>query len=140
MSPVFFATVLTVAAIFIWLFFIRGKRQKQQLPPFYNLDIEDWLQALEQRPNAILLDIRGNAALGRDSIPNAVLVNFEQRPAFVEFLHGLDLDQPYFVYCEQGQWAAKACEVMYNNGFKQLYALRGGFAAWQVAQGKDWTI
>jgi len=53
---------------------------------------------------------------------------------FKEQLSGLDKSKSYLVYCRSGNRSGKACSMMADMGFKNLYNLRGGIGAWNAAQ------
>ncbi len=45
----------------------------------------------------------------------------------------LDKERPVFVYCQAGMRSAKAAEELEEMGFKEVYELEGGIAAWKQA-------
>ncbi len=50
-------------------------------------------------------------------------------------LHRFPADKttPIFLYCESGPMGNAAARVLYKNGYKNLYNLKGGTHAWQKA-------
>lgn len=50
---------------------------------------------------------------------------------FRDRLAGLDKDRTYLVYCQTENRSAQATAVMHAMGFKHVYDVQGGIAAWQ---------
>ena len=52
-----------------------------------------------------------------------------------ENLHRFPVDKstPIFLYCESGPMGNAAARVLYANGYKNLFNLKGGTHAWQEA-------
>ena len=52
---------------------------------------------------------------------------------FKEKISTLDKSKPTYIYCRSGQRSQKALKIMMNNGFKNIYDLKGGYLAWKSA-------
>ena len=80
---------------------------------------------LSTSSNAVLLDVRTPAEFSAGHIDKAVNIDFENQ-SFESDIKKLDTSKTYFVYCRSGNRSGKSIAVMKNNGFKNIYELRGG--------------
>ena len=39
-------------------------------------------------------------------------------------------DQPIYLYCQSGIRSSRAAQMLYRNGYRDLYHLKGGFKMW----------
>jgi len=39
-------------------------------------------------------------------------------------------DKPVYLYCQNAQRSARAAQLLYKKGYKELYHLKGGFKKW----------
>ena len=81
-------------------------------------------------PNTVILDVRTPAETAGGVIDGAIELNY-RAPDFAEKVAALDKDKTYLVYCAAGGRSAKACEIMQDAGFKEVYNLKGGYGAWK---------
>jgi rhodanese-related sulfurtransferase len=77
-----------------------------------------------------LIDVRGAAEVARGMIPGARHVELAALPAQSA---ALDPDAPLVLYCLSGARSARACAFLAQQGFRKLYHLEGGIAAWAKA-------
>jgi rhodanese-related sulfurtransferase len=77
--------------------------------------------------NVQLIDIRHHAEIVRGMIPGAYRVPLHLLP---ENLHRVARDKKVVLYCQIGLLSAKACTYLAENGFENVYNLRGGIQAW----------
>jgi rhodanese-related sulfurtransferase len=89
------------------------------------------LQSLlgEATPPA-LIDVRTAAEVARGAIAGARHIELATLPAR---LAELDPGAPYVLYCLSGARSAQACGYLAQRGFRKLYNLEGGIAAWGQA-------
>jgi rhodanese-related sulfurtransferase len=80
---------------------------------------------------ALLIDIRANDAFAAGHIPNSRSV---PGVTIADGAAGLERfkDKPVIAYCDSGQSAGAAARHLGRLGFKQVYNLRGGLAAWRA--------
>jgi len=76
----------------------------------------------------VLLDVREPYEFEASRIPGSVLIPLGQLPQRLG-----ELDQTKFtvVQCRSGMRSATACEILKNNGFKNVINLRGGILEWE---------
>lgn len=86
----------------------------------------------EKQAEAIVLDVRTPEEFSSGYLPSAQNINYHD-PDFAQKINSLDKNKPYFVYCLGGGRSAEAVRYMQENGFKEVYNLRGGIMAWKRA-------
>jgi rhodanese-related sulfurtransferase len=84
-------------------------------------------------PTYHALDVRTAAEFGSGHVPGAANLDVTAQD-FATKVGSLDRDQTYIVYCHSGNRSARATEIMHQMGFKHVYDVQGGIAAWQAAQ------
>ncbi len=78
--------------------------------------------------NVIVLDVRTPAETTEGLLPGAIEIDYKA-PDFAERIAKLPKDKTYLVYCRSGRRSARACELMAEEGFENLYNLEGGYLA-----------
>ncbi|MEL6657642.1 MAG: rhodanese-like domain-containing protein [Bacteroidota bacterium] len=114
---------LIVLAILILAFLFLRNVNNRNLPSISHDELEQFQQ---QHPQLQFLDVRtpNEAASGRMS--NAKLINF-MAPDFSKKIAALPKDKTYVVYCRSGRRSAGAVAKMLQQGFTEVYNLRGGY-------------
>lgn len=80
----------------------------------------------------VVLDVRNPAEYASGHIQGSTNLDIHGKD-FQTKLAEMDKDQPYLVHCAVGMRSAKACSIMSNLGFKNVYDLKGGLDAWKKA-------
>ena len=80
-------------------------------------------------PGIVLLDVRTPEETSVGMIEGAGQLDFEA-DNFEAEIEKLDKEKTYLVYCRSGNRSGKACTLMAQKGFKNLYNLKGGYMAW----------
>lgn len=88
-------------------------------------------KAKMQDENVVLLDVRTGPEVAAGKIDGALEINVLEDD-FQAKVDALDKDKTYLVYCKAGSRSARACKIMEDAGFKDLYNLKGGFTAWEA--------
>jgi thioredoxin 1 len=96
------------------------------------IDPKDFFDKLNATPEAQLIDVRTPEEFQEGSIANAINIDWNGSD-FVNQLASLDKNAPVFVYCLSGGRSAEASQALLDNGFKEVYELKGGFMAWNNA-------
>lgn len=114
-------TILVVLAIFIIIGVIRYIQIQKILR---TLTEEEWVKGYRK---AQLIDVRepnefeNGHILGARNIP---LTQLKQR------LVEIRKDQPVYLYCQNSARSTRAARILYKNGYRDLYQLKGGFKKW----------
>ena len=95
---------------------------------YQNIQV-DKFQELQTGKDVVVLDVRTGQERADASIPGSIHLDFFN-PKFETELARLDPSKTYLVYCRSGNRSAKACRMMGDKGFTQLYNLSGGIGAW----------
>jgi rhodanese-related sulfurtransferase len=82
--------------------------------------------------NAVLLDIREPKEFEGGRVPNAIHIPAGQLASRSQELGKL-VSRPIVVYSERGGRSRTADAALGKQGFKDIYYLNGGFAAWKAA-------
>ncbi len=97
---------------------------------YITLESEEFEQQLRDTSRKkILLDVRSKHEFDELKIPNALNIDI-MNPNFKNRLSKMDKQKPYFVYCQSGRRSAKACKVLTELGYEQVYNLKGGISGY----------
>ena len=124
MNPIFVITLVAVAIVFFMAF--KGIRQSNA---FLNLDVKSFAEKIMTDKEAIILDVRTPAEFAQGAIKGAINIDVNASN-FKEKVSTLDKEKSYLIYCRSGMRSVKACNIMSENGYRQLFNLLGGYQAW----------
>jgi len=96
---------------------------------FQNIDVPTFQQKMEANPESIILDVRTEVEKEEGDIEGSILINI-MSPDFYTEIEDLDKTKPCLVFCRSGNRSARACMILSENGFQELYNLEGGIQAW----------
>jgi rhodanese-related sulfurtransferase len=82
--------------------------------------------------DALVLDVRETKELDGGKLPNAVHIPLSQLDARVGEI-AAQAGKPVIAYCARGQRSRGAGAALAKAGFKDIYHLTGGIAAWRGA-------
>ncbi len=85
---------------------------------------------LINRQNALLLDVREPKTYEGGQVPSAIHIPLSQLSGRVGELAKY-VSRPVIAYCEIGRRSRMAAGALAKAGFKAIYSLDGGFAAWK---------
>jgi UPF0176 protein len=94
---------------------------------------------MEENPAAVPLDIRNRFESDAGKFENAVVCDiehFRELPQYVDRLQDLK-DKTVLMYCTGGIRCEKASALFRRNGFKNVFQLHGGIAAYQEQFGNE---
>ena len=80
---------------------------------------------IKNSKDLVILDVRRNNEFKESRIVNSINVPVEEIEWEVEELEEYK-DKPILVYCKVGVRSSVACALLEEEGFKNLYNLRGG--------------
>ena len=124
MNPIFVITLVAVAIVFFMAF--KGIRQSNA---FLNLDVKSFAEKIIKDKEVIILDVRTPAEFAEGAIKGAINIDVNASN-FKEKVSTLDKEKSYLIYCRSGMRSVKACNIMSENGYRQLFNLLGGYQAW----------
>ncbi len=85
---------------------------------------------LEAGADYQLLDVRTPAEYREGHLNHAVNIDIHD-PAFKDRLAALDKYKPIYVYCLGGGRSAAAAATLHEQGFRQVFDMKGGIMAWK---------
>ncbi|MHB8793310.1 MAG: rhodanese-like domain-containing protein [Thermoleophilia bacterium] len=91
--------------------------------------------ALINQKGAVVFDVRTSAEYTAGRIPKANHVPLRQLPNRLNSLEKYK-SRPVLVSCRTGRRSASACAYLAENGFEDVYNLKGGLRAWARARQK----
>ena len=115
------SVLLIVLVVFLGYSIFRYYRQKMILNV---LTQDQWIEGYRK---AQLIDVRepqeydAGHILGARNIP---VTQLKQR------LVEIRKDKPVFLYCQKNSRSGRAAQILYKQGYKELYQLKGGFKNW----------
>ncbi len=92
------------------------------------LDTQAFSEGIKQ-PNVLILDVRTPAEFSKERIANAINYDIYAED-FSKQVAGLDKTKDVYVYCLAGSRSNTAADILKENGFKNVYELKGGLLAW----------
>jgi thioredoxin 1 len=110
--------------------FLSAAVAKAQTP----LSADEFQQKIQSTKNGQLVDVRTPGEYKKGHLKQAKNIDYKN-PAFTEQIKSLDKNKPVFVYCLGGVRSAAAAEILHQNGFKEIYDMKGGYVKW-TADGK----
>jgi rhodanese-related sulfurtransferase len=97
---------------------------------FRSLDPARLQALLKGSPPPQLIDVRAAPEVARGAIAGSRNIELSALPARAG---ELDPALPCVLYCLSGARSAQACSFLAQHGFRELYHLEGGIAAWAKA-------
>ncbi|KGN99022.1 hypothetical protein HQ36_00650 [Porphyromonas gingivicanis] len=94
-----------------------------------SLTPQEYKQAIQNDPSAIVLDVRQPQEYKMGHIKGAILINVLDEPLFEQEIKKLDKNKTYYLYCRSGKRSNKAALKMQKMGFK-VWELKGGIKSW----------
>jgi rhodanese-related sulfurtransferase len=122
---VLFGTALVTGGMLIWPLFNRVAR------PGNDVGALEAVQLINRR-DAVVLDVRDASEYASGHITNAKHIPEKELAQRAKELEKFK-SRPVIVACRAGGRAAGAAAALRKLGFAEVFALRGGIAAWQQA-------
>lgn len=107
--------------------------------PTNQLSPSDWKQMMERDPNVVVLDVRNRYESAAGKFEDAIVCDighFRELPAYVEQLEPWK-EKRVLMYCTGGIRCEKASALLRQHGFRDIFQLHGGIAAYQEEFGNE---
>ena len=108
----------------------RWKQLKNQLN---NLEPAEFARVVEEQ-RGIIIDVRTPEEYAAGHLSGAINLDYFSYE-FWDEIEKLDPEAPYYIYCRSARRSIRACTLMRNGGFTQVYNLEGGLVSWQESVG-----
>lgn len=82
---------------------------------------------LQQESDIQIVDIRQPAEVAAGTVPGAEMMPMHTIPLRIE---EIKQDKPVVLVCRSGARSAQACMFLAQQGFENIYNLRGGIMGW----------
>ena len=96
-----------------------------------DLTQKEWIISKSNINSSFVLDVRTQEEFNAGHIPGAQVLDIQQPQKFMDGLSKLNPETHCFVYCRSGARSDKACKILTQSGFKNVYNLLGGILEWQ---------
>ena len=94
-----------------------------------NVDVQKFKELISSG-DGVLLDVRYYQEFETGKISNAINIDYLS-PTFRDDIMDLDRSMAIYIYCKSGARSEKACDVLLQEGFTNVYNLEGGIKAWE---------
>jgi phage shock protein E len=118
----------TAAALLVPLLATLAQAQTSK-PAVPRIDAEQF-DALRQKPNTVVLDVRTPQEFSQGHVPGAVNMDISD-PMFRKKLESLDKSKTYLVHCASGIRSNRAVNMMSSLDLAGLFDYHGGFKEWK---------
>jgi phage shock protein E len=112
----------------VFTLFISGTTLAQS-PGFHDVKVAEF-EKLANTGKGTILDVRTPKEYAEGHVNGSVNINYFDKD-FKDQVGKLDSTKPVYVYCHSGGRSSKAMNIMKSKGFKTIYNLTGGYAAWK---------
>lgn len=89
------------------------------------------MELIKQKQDLVIIDVRSPEELKEGKIENSTLI------PFFDIMRGnytIPQDRPLLLICAVGGRSYAAMQILAQKGYKEIYNLQGGIAAWKQAQ------
>ena len=97
---------------------------------YIRMSTESFREKLAAAEAPQLVDVRTSEEYDAGHIDGAVLMNI-QGANFQDQIAELNKEVPVFVYCQAGGRSKRACGVLKDMGFSEIYELKDGYSSWK---------
>lgn len=87
-------------------------------------DAQDLIKTRKSDPSFVIVDVRTSKEFEKGHVPSAFHFDVYE-PQFQEKILALDKKKAYLIYCKTGGRSRATAEFMCENGFEQVYFVRG---------------
>ncbi|MBL4605576.1 MAG: rhodanese-like domain-containing protein [Flavobacteriaceae bacterium] len=92
------------------------------------------LVKLMTQKNIQLVDVRTQAEYDKGAIKDAVLIDFWGEGFVKKVAAKFNKKEAIYIYCQKGGRSSKASKMLLENGFQNVYDLKGGYGDWKATR------
>lgn len=97
---------------------------------YANLSPNEFGAKIAENTAAVILDVRTPNEFSGGHLPKAINANVMGNDLTTKTAK-LDKSKPLFVYCQSGGRSARACKMLSDMGFTDIYNMSGGISSWK---------
>ena len=117
---------LALGMVLVWIALSEGTRTARGVRTVDSNEATN----LYNRRDALFLDIRSEAEYNKGHLPGALNIPSGRLDRHQKRLHK-QKSKPVVLYCKQGLEAAKTGKKLKEEGFEEVYQLKGGYQGWR---------
>ncbi|KCZ72772.1 Rhodanese-related sulfurtransferase [Candidatus Methanoperedens nitroreducens] len=123
-------TYFIIALIFLLLATVSGCISTiQGNPKYVDITVQQAKEMID-RGEIFILDVRTQEEYDAGHIEDSTLIPVQ---VIDKRLDEIPKDKKILVYCRTGHRSVQASEILVNNGFKEVYNMKGGIIGWTDA-------
>lgn len=127
MNKITWALCLILSVIGLWAC---ASRSTTQSDGYTDVGVAQFEEALADRDNTVLLDVRTAAEYAAGHLPDALLIDANADTFSTTACRLLPRHKTVAVYCRSGRRSAHAANLLSQKGYRVIN-LKGGITAWQ---------
>lgn len=127
MNKITWALCLILSVIGLWAC---ASRSTTQSDGYTDVGVAQFEEALADRDNTVLLDVRTAAEYAAGHLPGALLIDANADTFSTAACRLLPRGKTIAVYCRSGRRSAHAANLLSQKGYRVIN-LKGGITAWQ---------
>lgn len=104
-----------------------SEEPKREASPVGEITVQDLKAKLDRQENFVLVDVREVHEHQICNLPQAKLIPLSTLP---QRIHELNPSDEIVVHCKSGVRSGKACGILKEAGFQNLWNVKGGILAW----------
>ena len=93
------------------------------------ISVQTLNKKINNNENFLLIDVRENQELAISKISQAIHIPMNTIP---DNLHQIEFTQPVIIMCKSGGRSAQVCKYLQNQGYSNVYNLKGGIIGWAL--------
>ena len=108
--------------------------QSPEKAKFIDITVQQGKEMID-RGDVFILDVRTEDEYNAGHIRGSIRIPVQDIPQqeLNKSLAEIPLDKKILVYCRTGGRSTRASEILVNNGFKEVYNMKGGITEWTNA-------
>ena len=96
---------------------------------FKEISVQTLNKKIKNNEQFSLIDVREHKELEISKISQAIHIPMNTIP---DNLHKIESTQPVIIMCKSGGRSAQVCEYLQNQGYSNIYNLKGGIIGWAL--------
>ncbi len=100
--------------------------EKPEKAQYIDISVQQGKELID-RSEVFILDVRTQEEYDAGHIKGSMLIPLQ---VIDKRLNEIPKDRKILVYCRTGHRSAQASEILVNNGFTQVYNMKGGIVEW----------
>lgn len=91
----------------------------------------EFINVYKSTKKSVLIDVRANKDYRKSRISSAINVEYPFPEDYFNRPDSISRNNSLFIYCYAGFRSRKAATAFYNQGYRNIFSLEGGFMKWK---------